>query len=273
MGRFIAKLAVLESAHAAGQSELVQKDAMLGKSLEFSQKYVVTFVKFLGKSLDLVEKSNMPPFTSFLSKFSEVMEAAQRWQMKSVEWIFSEKSDKTVRADLEKFRDARITLLKGPAKELKSLTTHKTECDALKPVIQQASSILAKLNQSCNDASILATVLMFAHTAMVSDTLSKDEVKELDSATKADFGHGQEVLPDKLVKVLAEKPAPRSDKQKKGRRSDRTKDKAKEEKTEKDKAGKDKKRRKDNGDKDAKEPATKDSKRKQADGTKKSRTK
>ena len=172
------------------------KDDALVHIKDPCQTFQEKFNTMLMEALTKVHNSSVKEMVEFVSKFSEVTQAASEWRMETFNWVFQ--GDDTKKC-FERLNSA-ITAAKSYLKESRPILSHKSSHgivkNAVKEVIELVSLVKAKLHEACSVAGILMVSGLF---------LSKDDAS-MDVNTLMDhcftmYGLTVEKLPGKLQKM------------------------------------------------------------------------
>lgn len=237
---FVQKLDKFEAANSMciGKFEMLGKDSdLLADKVKTCSEFLRAFVSSLTRASDATKEVSLPPLERFISKYEEIQPSVDKWDLKTVDWIFKEDSEKDVKKDIEDFKQARQDFMDMHA-SLQKLVSHMdvTQNEELKGGLKMCQSLALDGTKMCDSGAGIAASILFCSCVLVSQSM--DAVKKVDGYIKKAFGSafGLGSLPSKLesqIRTLKDGDTGGNDQDQKKDKKDK-KDKKKDKKDKKD---------------------------------------
>lgn len=209
------KLGFFESLSLAFKEPVIHDNAF-SDLREPCQQYIDLYLEQMGKALEGVGPSLSKDVESFRAKYEKVMDAAETWQLQSVDWMFDESGEAQTCFDLEAVRD-NMDSLESQCQSLTAFIGHSTSHEGLAGMLAKALKFHKEGRALIKAASRVAgTMLVLGSILGASDldgSLLQNQMGEVKSALKAseeEYGIKKADLPKGLQKVLEDSLAGRS---------------------------------------------------------------
>lgn len=179
--------------------ELVKENDSLAPVSESCEGFKTTFIKAFDKAILSLNEIMMSQLERFTNKYGKIGVCVEAWDMKPVEWVYKQETEKDVKNDIDEFRQSHADF-QATNDVLKKLIDRMTTTQHpdLKEVLAKCQALSSQGEQMCKHGGHYVTCIVFSDWVFMDG--HPNSLKKIDHFVKKNFGSNMGLghLPEKL---------------------------------------------------------------------------